>query len=755
MVDSSQQVDPFAYGDTLSMLNAPQQPKGKKGLFRSKKDEKTGKVTRFPLFGKKKISIPVQENQTYSVKDAYLAKGFQSDFSQYADAVNGILKNLDGSQGQYQQILANIRAIHNTILKGMNLETFHDLLLANPGWEKYFMDNAFNIRDSKGNTIPLANLKIFNGTNQMPIVNILRTNGDKQNVFNMGRLEVIPITPNIYMSLSTKGGFYYRDGDILVPLERLTEIGFIKMSEQLASQQFLDTAKQVITNFNGYVRRLDATGAVPPDTVIGVQPGDSYGIFSQANGGSGQASNNGQQSAGNGGDRDKNKFRPTAFLNSLRLINKVSGDRNRYPTMLGRMNIAGYNPGNQADVANFVNGVDAFALLNGTTPDKVINLLNDANPTDNEERDINEVTAFVRDMSNPNVRERYYDAMVKAFAAMNDIPSSVIPSDNAENFYAKVINNDNDPQMHIYKQLWDQFITNTDEDYIKRRTNQINLFLGGGPSGSSRSSDATRESGYYTGSTSGNAGKSNVTGEKWSSGNSGGTKQTSGSGRTTWDQSQYNRDPYNYGSGFVNYGTIRNDHTGHGGASGKKDEKWHSSGNDTGSKQTYSSANKGNGSTGEKWSSGQKTTSSGSSSSSSSFSSSSGGNENTVELGSQIRLFANTKPIYGSGYEEVRKKMQQRLQKASNGDIGGALRRATEYINNETGSSVSPTRVSTFIEDFMESGKADPRSYFPDANVDSIDGGEIVDAFNRALGGVDLYVSYGGYSGYDSGQYNE
>lgn len=129
--------------------------------------------------------------------------------------------------------------------------------------------------------------------------------------------------------------------------------------------------------------------------------------------------------------------------------------------------------------------------------------------------------------------------------------------------------------------------------------------------------------------------------------------------------------------------------------------------------------------------------------------------ENTAEIGSQIRQFANTKSIYGSVNEEVRKKMQQRLQKASDADIGGALRRATEYISGETGSTVSPARVSTYIEDFMESGKADPASYFPDANVGSIDGGEIVDAFNRALGGVDLYVSYGGYGAYDGSQYNE
>ena len=227
----------------------PQAIKKTKGRWRTKKTV-DGKNVHIPLFGRKKKANNTVDKGEYAnayiaQKKSYMQYQFDGDIGAYTTALASILSGEATGVREYRQMLGYLNGMHQTILNGMNLATFHDLMLSNPRIEKYLLDNGFNVKDATGKSVPLANLKVFDGSSISGTVNIVSNgnNGKGSDLFSIARLEVIPLTDKIYMSLSSKGGFYYREGDILIPFDRLTEQGFLEEVGMLKSNQFITAVK--------------------------------------------------------------------------------------------------------------------------------------------------------------------------------------------------------------------------------------------------------------------------------------------------------------------------------------------------------------------------------------------------------------------------------------------------------------------------------------------------------------------------------
>ena len=380
--------------DSDTFNPAPQNIKKDKGKWRTKKTP-DGKTKRFKLFGRGKTgdygpSKTAYTNAYSAQKTSYMQYQFDGDMGTYTTALANILSGGNTGVQEYQLMLSYLNGIHQTILKGMNLETFHDLMLSNPRIEKYLLTNGFNVKDATGKTVPLTNLKVFDGSSISGTVNIV-SSGQGGDLFSIGRLEVIPVTDKIYMSLSSKGGFYYREGDILIPFDRLTEQGFLEEVGTLKSQAFVAAVKSTIGSFNQQILTLDASGVAAPgmrvgadglmesssaDTLRGVAPGNTPGVMM----GIKDKENNGD---GKGGDKDAQHISVTSMLNTGNRLREFQNALKASPVLYGRMTYNGFAPSekDKGAIARFFNALDTYSLITGTNYTSILDVLDDSNPT--------------------------------------------------------------------------------------------------------------------------------------------------------------------------------------------------------------------------------------------------------------------------------------------------------------------------------------------------------------------------------------
>ena len=715
--------------DSDTFNPAPQNIKKDKGKWRTKKTP-DGKTKRFKLFGKGKTgdygpSKTAYTNAYSAQKTSYMEYQFDGDMGAYTTALANILSGGNTGVQEYQLMLSYLNGIHQTILKGMNLETFHDLMLSNPRIEKYLLTNGFSVKDATGKTVPLTNLKVFDGSSISGTVNIVST-GQGGDLFSIGRLEVIPVTDKIYMSLSSKGGFYYREGDILIPFDRLTEQGFLEEVGTLKSQAFVAAVKSTIGSFNQQILTLDASGVAAPgmrvgadglmegsstDTLRGVAPGNTPGVMT----GIKDKENNGD---GKGGDRDQH-ISVTSMLNTGNRLREFQNALKASPVLYGRMTYNGFAPSDKdkGAIARFFNALDTYSLITGTNYTSILDVLDDSNPSDSENDKIDEFFDFARNYYGGR-RNQTLSNLIRAFMMANNIPpgSNVIP-DDPDQFYQKIIAS-NDPSVAIYKSQWQNFVS---PDNAKNVSALYNLVAGGNP-GYNQYSQATGNAGNNAGSARSSRSDSSL----YDAYGNLKTKKNTQKDGSKWGSSGDTTDKNKSGAS----------------------NKWETSGgriyaDEEISKMKVNQNNKNaENSTGSKFGFGSSETTSskltkwGNASSGSAFS---GGGD-----GDFATSIKNAALKGGRSKYDLQARIRNELQISDKSQIDSALRMATDEVNSYLiKSKASEASVEQFISDYVANGNPVASTYFsnlPNNEGRYIDGEKVLNAFAHGLG---VYTSAG------------
>lgn len=518
--------------------------------FRSKKGA-DGTVRHFPIFGKKERRFVGPDKRAYTnaysqQKASYLQNQFASDMLQYQNSLATILNGEQTGINEYQLMLSYLTGMHQTILKGMNLETYHDLLLGNRNVENYLIKKLGTIRDDKGNLIRIDNMAVFDGSGISGMVN-LRINGngnDKDgNTLRIAKLEVIPITDRIFMSLSSKGGFYYREGKVLIPFDRLTEEGFLTEGKILGNPQFLSTVKEKVKEFNQEIDLIDASGvAIPGDSsaienpqLAGYDPdaGDikqflkliNIGDSNGNQGGEDKPPNNPQSQGSQGKDRKDvkdekyNKHLDWDFVSKFFNIDGYSPELpeaiSKSEPLLGtvmRNNLVYYDKDSKKlKFGKLDSGLKVYSLIYGDSEENLLKTLANVEPDEDEKPYRDNIIDFVQYFSTDDGKEQVAKNLIGAFKRANKLTKATnIPDDPLE--FEKYINADNG-ESNIVKPLWDNFISPKTQSQQARLTNAYEKVLEEDSDtdlGSDQRVSATGYAGLNTkGSTSSSTGLSN------------------------------------------------------------------------------------------------------------------------------------------------------------------------------------------------------------------------------------------------------
>lgn len=492
---------------------------GKKSRRQRREDKKfitkdnNGKKSRFPItiFGKRKkadANVPSAAHPSVLQKQKYMDQQFDQDMSKFTVGLAGVIEGPDGQIAQYKLALAYLDGIHQTILQGLNLDILRDVISASPAMEKWLMENAFNITDSQGNKVSIANLKLYDGSQIVGALNPYVEKGKEGGIFPMGRLDVIPLNSRIYMSLSSKGGFYYRSGDYLIPITQLTEAGFLEVIQQIKSTQFIQLVKSDIIAFNEQMKNIDV-GATP--NPVNIAKGNALrtkedGGMPMVPGVPGRDGNNGQNSKQ---DNNKERVKSNNIIHpynddTFNAAKIVKDEGSTYATLIGRLSMRGVQPDAMVAVLSYLY---PFSLAEGVPVMSVVNVLNNPRPTADDKRWIDDALSFVSSYGNTNMQNKYIETFIKAFMMAENIPigSNAIPTD-PQDFYAKVIQSQ-DPQYAIYRTDFQRFMTPTTADGYKYVSSYFKAASaggigsgGGGGLGSSRGFETTQNSGLNSGS---------------------------------------------------------------------------------------------------------------------------------------------------------------------------------------------------------------------------------------------------------------
>lgn len=696
--------------DTFSPM--PQAIKKTKGRWRTKKTV-DGKNVHIPLFGRKKKANNTVDKGEYAnayiaQKKSYMQYQFDGDIGAYTTALASILSGEATGVREYRQMLGYLNGMHQTILNGMNLATFHDLMLSNPRIEKYLLDNGFNVKDATGKSVPLANLKVFDGSSISGTVNIVTNgnNGKNSDLFSIARLEVIPLTDKIYMSLSSKGGFYYREGDILIPFDRLTEQGFLEEVGALKSNQFITAVKSDIEAFNQQIITLDSSGVAAPGMRVGAD-GITQGMPGGTERGYTPGDNPNSQSASGGSSNSKEKPQDKDIrvgymiqaLNTSSSINEFEKLLKESPVLYGQMAYNGFTPSDndRGAIPRFYNALESYALITGNSPKSIVETLDDPAPDDTEKANIADFFNFARSY-NSEKRAQTLSGLIKAFMVANNIPpgSGVIPDDPYD-FYQKVIAS-NDPATAIYRNQWMNFVN---PENAKNVSALYQLVTGRNP-GYDQYSQATGNAGYNTGSSQY------------------GKKQPSSSMYDQYGNLRTDRNKQAHGSKWDNL----NSSTGNTNkqASGAKiytDEeisRMKSRNTVSGSESKFASMG-GSGKAGFGSSNGSKF----------------GGN--TVDADDFGAVMKRKIPTAGKGKYDLQVRMRNEILSSNNEQVKDALDAATREVNDYLTTKVTDTPVAQFLEDYIINGNPRIAPYLQ-GNRDAgyVDADNVLNAFARRLG---------------------
>lgn len=244
----------------------PMKSEKDRGKWRTEKTS-DGKTSRLKLFGRGETKNYSSEKEAHidqysAQKQSCMQNQFHGEMGAYPTALASILSGESTGVKEYEMMLSYINGIHQTILKGISLETFHDLNLSNPCTGRFLMETGSDVKDAVGKTVPLIDLKVFDGSSFSGRVNIVSEKS--RDLPSIAGLEVIPVTDKIYVSLRSRGGFYYREGEILNLFDRMAEQRFMEEVWVLKAQSYVDSAKSSISAFNQKILTQDASGASAP-----------------------------------------------------------------------------------------------------------------------------------------------------------------------------------------------------------------------------------------------------------------------------------------------------------------------------------------------------------------------------------------------------------------------------------------------------------------------------------------------------------
>ena len=431
-----------------------------KTIFRSRKNKGGERVT-FPVRKTgQQYAIEYEDNLNGKVKEGLLQIASQID-SQLISA------NVD-----ITSINGKLDEMHRRFLNGVNLEVLHDISISNPAFEANLLKA---IAASTGDREPISNLYIFDGSRISGMVNVLKLNtppdkqGEKspaENLTRLARLQVFPLTQHIYMSLTTEGSFFYREGSVLIPFNRLTAAGLSRQASELTKTEAMQKMLGRLSEFNAYLakeydreenvkdsERMEI-GLVPAPGMFGqVKVGDRAPWGADNGEGSMILQLVGEGKPGKGGDQKKDDDnRPFGQIGALFKANTGILDDDDYRSFQGRVNkdlLAGKEHGNPFGA---LSDIYLYGYTRGIDPSTIIEDLNSSKLNEENRELLEQVKAFSDRGLNRKVKDvdRIIGAFVK-YRRLKDVPL------NAKEFYA-LINDENSGLGSAVKSSWKEFI---------------------------------------------------------------------------------------------------------------------------------------------------------------------------------------------------------------------------------------------------------------------------------------------------------
>jgi hypothetical protein len=161
---------------------------------------------------------------------------------------------------------------HDALLHAVDLPGLQELTLSSPDMDELLLRNI-KVKEGDSN-LDLSNLYVVSRKSSLIEMVGEPTNpvapstiSDK---YRLARLQVIPLTDSIYMSLSKKGGFYVREGALLVPLVLEDAPSYIKSLKKLDNKSYIKDAVKNIHSFNRFVNEMNngLKSTNDPDDVI-------------------------------------------------------------------------------------------------------------------------------------------------------------------------------------------------------------------------------------------------------------------------------------------------------------------------------------------------------------------------------------------------------------------------------------------------------------------------------------------------------
>ena len=385
-------------------------------------------------------------------------------------------------------LMGQLNLLHGALLAGINIEGLHELVLENPNFEAMLMKSI-----SAGNGEPISNLYVYDGSKISGIVNTIsavpqqkdQKDGEPKfsvaNLTRSARLQFIPISKNIFISLSSRGGFYYRQGNILVPFNRLTMAGLTQQAALLTNPDHLEEAIAKIQNFNKLIADQASDKPIIPGsenrgerTAPGIQP--SGGRNPLLLGTDGKTGSDIPASLGLGGDlsdlgipdvlnsnggRDRQKQDDKPFTN-FKAIFKASDqylEDPDYRTAQARLfKDIGYPP--DTNDSRIAGDVYLYGYTHGVSPSEIFDELNRSNLS----RDAPIVSGLQKfSKMGMNAKNRMLSSVIEAFKKANKLKD--IPSDPKE--FEQLREGDSALSSSV-RTLWSQWVDPSNFDEVKK-----------------------------------------------------------------------------------------------------------------------------------------------------------------------------------------------------------------------------------------------------------------------------------------------
>ena len=395
-------------------------------------------------------------------------------------------------------LLSHLEILHGALLAGVNMEGFHDVILDDPPFEAALLKSI-----SAGNGEPISNLYVFDGSKITGIVNTISVNtqgaqdnqgnekGKDQkvsssNLSRLARLQFLPISKDIFISLSSRGGFYFRQGNILVPFNRLTMKGMIDEAAKLTNPDFLDRAIERIQEFNKVIAsQAEGKSKLPgqENNVIGAginpEHGNSKNPLFAGVGKSGQNSDMADVLeglgvpnilGGNAKDAKKGNQQKELFGNFKGIFgaSDVKLEDPNYRTAYARMiKDVGYS---QVDKigrllspsslnARIMGDIYLYGYSHGISPDQLLDDFNDPTPSDEQMNILNNFRTFTK--AGVAQKDKVLEVLISSFEKANKLKD--LPPDPTE--FDEIRSGDSTLSSTV-RTLWSQWVSPENFDTV-------------------------------------------------------------------------------------------------------------------------------------------------------------------------------------------------------------------------------------------------------------------------------------------------